>query len=513
MLLSHLLPALSGATLYGPRAVTEVDITGIAYDSRAVAGGDLFVALPGVHVDGHRFIAGAVARGASAVLCQYPPGDEPPVPHIVVPDARAAMADVAAAFYGHPSDRLDVVGVTGTDGKTTTSFLLHAVLQGTGRAAALISTVAFRVGDVAWDNASRQSTPESPDVQALLARAVTAGCTHAVVEATSHALMLDRLRGCHVDAGVFTNLTSDHLDFHGTPENYRAAKARLFQGLGHYPKGNIPKGNIKPAAILNRDDDAYAYMRDAGAADVTSYGLHPEADVRAHDVAVTAEGIRFRVTAPDGGHAVTARSPMTGRFNVYNLLAALAYAHTQGIGLEAAAEALSAAPGVPGRMRRVDAGQPYTVVVDYAHTPDSLTKVLDELRAVTPGRLIAVFGSAGERDRGKRPVMGRIAAERCEAVVLTDEDPRLEDRLTIIEEIAAGARAAGARDERTLLLRPDRREAIGTAVRLARPGDTILLAGKGHESCIIVGTEKTPWDEEGEARAAIVADSRRSSKK
>jgi UDP-N-acetylmuramoyl-L-alanyl-D-glutamate--2,6-diaminopimelate ligase len=494
MLLSILLSTLTEATLVGPR---EAEIGGIAYDARVLERGELFVALPGVHVDGHRFIAAAVARGAAAVLCQYEPGDDPPVPHVLVPDTRAAMADLAAAFYGHPSDHLTVIGVTGTDGKTTTGFLLHAMLQGAGHAAGLIGTVAFRVGDREWENSSRQTTPEAPDVQRLLAAMAAARVEYAVVEATSHALMLDRLRGCHFDAGILTNITSDHLDFHGTLDQYRAAKARLFHGLGSGKKA------AAPVAILNRDDASYEYMRAASAAPVLSYGRHPEAAVRAHEVDVLAGGIRFRATTPAGD--VEVRSPLTGRFNVHNLLAALAFAVSQGIDPGAAAAALAAMPGVAGRMRRVDAGQPFTVVVDYAHTPDSLAKVLDELRAVTAGRLIAVFGAAGERDRGKRPHMGRIAAERCELVILTDEDPRLEDRLAIIEEIAAGAGAAGARAGESLLLCPERRAAIEVAVRAAQPGDTILLAGKGHERCIIVGTERIPWDEEAEARAALAA--------
>jgi len=499
MLLSHLRSALTDATLVGAPNAGATEITGIAYDSRAVAPGDLFVALPGVHVDGHRYIEAAVARGASAVLCQYPPGGNPPVPHLLVSDTRAAMADVAARFYGDPSERLNVVGVTGTDGKTTTSFLLHAVLQSTGHRAALISTVAFRIGDREEYNASRQTTPESPDVQRLLAEAVAAGCTHAVVESSSHALMLDRLRHCHIDAGVFTNLTPEHLDFHGTLDEYRAAKARLFQSLGQGGR----KQDVPAVAVINRDDASYDAMRAASAAPVVSYGLNVESDVRAHDLAVSVDGISFRATTPAG--EITVHSPLIGRFNVYNLLAALAYAYAQGIALEDAALALSAVYGVPGRMRRVEAGQPFTIVVDYAHTADSLTKVLDELRAVTRGRLIAVFGAAGERDRSKRAPMGRVAAARCDLVVLTDEDPRLEDRLDIIEEIAVGARAAGAREGDTLLIRPDRRDAVRVAVAAARAGDTILLAGKGHESCIIVGTEKAPWDEEDEARAAVAA--------
>jgi len=265
MRLTDLYPALSDATLIGPR---DAAITGIADDSRVVRPGDLFVAVQGERVDGQRFIDAAVARGAAAVLCQIAPDDTPSVPHIVVPDARAALADVAAAFYGYPSTRLRVVGVTGTDGKTTTCFLLHALLQGTGRPAGLSSTVAVRVGAQSRPTTSGYTTPPAHEVQRLLAEMAAAGCAYAVVEASSHALMLDRLRGCHVDAAILTNITSDHLDFHGTLENYRAAKARLFRGLGAYPKPDQMS-----VAILNRDDASYDAMRAASAAPTLSYGL------------------------------------------------------------------------------------------------------------------------------------------------------------------------------------------------------------------------------------------------
>ena len=492
MLLSTLLSSLPNVALTGLR---DVEIAGIAYDSRELAHGELFVALPGVHADGHQFITSAVERGAVAVVCREAPG-ELTVPYAVVPDPRAAMADLAATLYGYPSRRIKVIGVTGTDGKTTTCTLLHAMLQATGHAAGLIGTVSFRVGDREWDNSSRQTTPESPDVQRLLAAMVEARLEYAVVEATSHGLVLDRLRGCDFDVGIFTNLTSDHLDFHGTTEHYRAAKARLFVDLGH-----LSKPGVTPVAILNCDDPSYDFMRLACTVPVLSYGLSETADVRARDVEVTATGISFRAVTSAGETAV--RSTLAGRFNVYNVLASLAFAISQGIQPAVAAAALGAVDGVPGRMRRVEAGQPFSLIIDYAHTPDSLAKVLDDLRCVTGGRLIAVFGAAGERDRAKRPVMGRLAAERCDLVILTDEDPRLEDREAIIEEIAAGARSAGARDGRELLLRPDRREAIRLAVQAAQPGDLILLAGKGHERCIISGTERIPWDEEFEARAAI----------
>lgn len=488
MHLTTLLSSLPDATVAGPR---DAEITGMAYDSRAVRPGDLFVALPGLRVDGQRFSAEAVARGAAAILCQREPDGEPAVPHVLAPDARAAMADVAAVFYGHPSDHLTLAGVTGTDGKTTTGFLMHALLQATGHPAGLIGTVAFKIGESVYTNTLHQTTPEAPDVQRLLAEMVAADLEYAVVEVSSHALMLDRLRGCRFTTGILTNLTSDHLDFHGTLEGYRAAKARLFAGLS----GDGAR------AILNHDDASYAYMRAASAAPVLSYGVQPGAAVRAHHVEVAASGIRFQATTPAG--AVEIRSPLTGRFNVYNLLAALAFAVARGIAPTRAAEALATVPGVPGRMQRIEAGQPFGVVVDFAHTPDALLKVLDELRAVTTGRLIVVFGTPGERDRTKRPAMGRIAAERADLVILADDDPRGEDRHEIIAQIAAGARSAGLREGAALRLCPDRREAIRLAVGAARPGDTVLLAGKGHEDSITIGTERLAWDEAAEARAAI----------
>lgn len=489
MLLSALLAAVPAAVAVG---AGDPEIAGIAYDSRAVRPGDLFVALPGTQVDGHRFIEAAVSRGAAAVLCRQAPSGSPGVPHLVVPDSRAAMADVAAAFYGRPAERLKMVGITGTDGKTTTGFLIHALLRGTGHPAGLLGTVAFRIDERVLKNEARLSTPESPDVQRLLAEMVAAGAEYAVVEATSHGLVLDRLRGCRFEVGVFTNLAHDHLDFHGTMENYRDAKARLFQGL--------PEGGV---AILNRDDACYEFLRSVSSAAVLSYGLHPAAEVRARDVAVTVDGIRFAAQTPAG--AVEVASSLTGRFNVHNLLAALAFACSQRIDLHQAAAALTTVSDVPGRMKRVDAGQPFAVVIDYAHAPNSLTKVLDELRPLTPGRLIAVFGAGGNRDQLKRPIMGRIAAERCDAIVLTDEDPYTERSEDIIEAIAAGARAAGAREGETLWLCPDRHEAVLLAIGMARPGDTVLFAGKGHEASIVTGTYRRPWDEEAEVRAAIAA--------
>jgi UDP-N-acetylmuramoyl-L-alanyl-D-glutamate--2,6-diaminopimelate ligase len=397
------------------------------------------------------------------------------------------MADAADAWFGRPSQSLEVIGVTGTDGKTTTGFLGMQVLSAGGGRPGLIGTVAQRIGDRLIRNEGRNTTPESLELQEALARMVTAGNDSVVMEATSHGLALERTRNCRFKVGIVTTVTSEHLEFHGTLEAYRAAKALLVEEA--------------PTAILNADDESFAFFRDRSVGSVVTYAIDADADVRARDVVVEATGSRFGLTARSWRGTVSL--PMPGRFNVYNALAALALAEVEGVDLAVAADALADDAGVPGRMQRVDVGQPFALVVDYAHTADSLGKVLSALRPLTRGRLIAVFGSAGERDATKRAEMGRVGAELADAVVVTDEDPRLEDSRVINEQIAEGARAAGARDGENLLVIDDRRAAIARAVMLAGEGDVILLAGKGHEHSIIYGTEHRWWDEAEVARAAL----------
>lgn len=494
--LLQIVSALTDARLCGARP-EGVEVTSIAYDSRRVERGALFVALPGAHVDGLRFAPKAIAAGAVAVLCARAP-DDATVPYVVVPDARAAMADAAAALYGDPSAALDIVGVTGTDGKTTTSFLVHALLQGTGHPTGLLSTVTARIGAVETPLPLHHTTPESGDLQRLLRQMVDAGLTHAVVETSSHALALERVRGCSFNAGIVTNITPEHLDFHGTMDEYRKAKARLLRVLESGPAGT-------PIAILNRDDPSFDFLQAASAAPVLSFGRGPNAMVRAVDETVTATGVSFNALTPAG--AVSMRSPLTGAFNVMNLLAALSLAVARGIDLHDAAAALETMRDVPGRMQRISAGQPFNVVVDFAHTPDALAKALDTLRTVTPppGRLIAVFGAAGERDPRKRRPMGRVAAERCDLVIVTDEDPRSESPEEIASEIVAGAHDAGARENDNLFVVLDRADAIAMAVASARPGDTVVLAGKGHEATMHLGDGDIPWDEAQTARHALAA--------
>lgn len=464
------------------------EVRGLAYDSRSVERGTLFFAVPGAHQDGHDFVQGAVAAGALAVVVEREL-PELPVPQIVVDRTRRALADAADAWFGQPSRDLTVIGITGTDGKTTTSFLAAELLRSGGRRPGLIGTVAVDVGDERLSNHDRNTTPEALELQALLARMVKAGNDSVVLEATSHGLALERTRNCRFEIGVVTTVTSEHLELHGTVENYRAAKARLIEEA--------------PLAILNADDDSFAYFRDRARDRVLTYAIETDADLRATDLTSHAGGSAFAFVVEGVRHEV--RLPMPGRYNVSNALAALAIAHASGVDLAAATEALAHTAGVPGRMERVDAGQPFAVVVDYAHTADSLAKVLQTLRPLTQGRLLAVFGSAGERDPTKRPAMGAVGARLADITIVTDEDPRLEDPRVINEAIAQGAREAGAVDGETLLVIDDRREAIARAVALARPGDVLVLAGKGHEESIFYGAESHPWDDRVVAREALAA--------
>lgn len=464
------------------------EVTGLAYDSRNVRAGTLFFAVPGVHVDGHDYAAVAVKDGAIGVVSEREM-EGLDAPQLVVDRTRRALADAADAWYEQPSKELEVIGITGTDGKTTTSFLAVELLRAGGRRPGLIGTVAADIGDERLPNEDRNTTPESLELQELLARMVEAGNESVVMEATSHGLALERTRNCRFDVGVVTSVTSEHLEFHGSLEAYRRAKARLVEEA--------------PLAILNTDDDAFAFFRERARDRVLTYGIDADADLRATELVADAAGSRFTLVAPDWRGEVT--TPMPGRFNVSNALAALAVAHAEGVAWPVAVDALARTMGVPGRMERVDAGQPFAVVVDYAHTADSLGKVLRMLRPVTRGRLIAVFGSAGERDPTKRPAMGRVSAELADVTVVTDEDPRLEDPRAINEAIADGARSAGGVDGESLLVIDDRREAIARAMAMAREGDVVLLAGKGHETSIFYGADKLPWDDREVARDALAA--------
>lgn len=471
-------------------------IGAVRYDSRTVAPGDLFVAVPGTATDGHAHVAAAVAAGAAAVVVERAGACPATVPCLVVGSSRSALADLAAARQGFPARSLHVTGVTGTDGKTTSTFLLAHLLDGLGHASGMLSTVAFKIGERYEENLARQSTLEAPEIQEALAAMVARGVRDVVLEATSHGLVQQRVRRCGFDAALVTNVTSEHLDFHGTRERYLDAKALLLATLLETEGKPGPR-----IACINADDEGAASLIERSPVPVIPFGLGDGAVVRAAHVASGPTGSTFDVLIEGRSCGATTRLP--GLFNVYNCLGVLAVLHGRGLSVEAALPHLETFRGVPGRMRRVDEGQPFTVVVDYAHTAASLEKVLLTLRPLTRGSLIAVFGSAGDRDREKRPVMGAVAARCADFSIFTDEDPRSEPPLAIIDEIAAGAVAAGAREGRDFARLADRRAAIERAIERAGAGDVVLLAGKGHERSILLAGASVPWDEEEVARTAL----------
>ena len=487
-----------------------VRVTGVALDSRTVWQGAVFIAIHGERADGHAFAADAVAAGAVALVVERPL--DIPVPQLVVEHSRRALASTACWWYGDPSAELAVVGITGTDGKTTTSYLATAALEAAGVPTGMLGTAALEVGAVRAPNPDHATTPEAPRLQAILRAMVAAGDRAAVVETTSHGLALDRVAGVRYDVAIVTNVTSEHLELHGTWAAYRDAKRSLFDNLAT-DRDNPPKASgWTRTGIVNADDpsaDVFIEATRRAGARILTYGASPSllrADVEATNIVASRwpEGLRFSYRTPSGEGEL--RTRLLGRFNVRNYLAVIALGEAIGLEPGAVAAALESVTGVPGRMERIDAGQPFEVVVDFAHTPASLELLLQELGGVAKARgggLIAVFGSAGERDTQKRPDMGRIAAERCRLVVLTDEDPRAEDRDAILAEIAAGATAAGLRRSIDLLLIADRRAAIRAAFEQAARGDVVLLAGKGHERTIEYADRAEPWDERGEARAAL----------
>lgn len=477
----------------------DPEVTGVSYDTRTLRPGELFVAIGGFHVDGARFLADAFARGASAAIVGRGAASSagaPPGPVIDVDDPRAALAALAAAWYGFPARRLRTIGVTGTDGKTTTSYLIAAMLDAAGLRNGLFTTVAFKVGDRWEENESRQTTPEAPTVQELLRRLVDGGCSHAVLESTSHGLELHKLDHCEYDVAVLTNLSPDHLDFHRSFEAYRAAKGRLFAMLDEASDKEVAK-----LAVLNADDESSDYMASRTRARRLTYAIDRDADVRATALELRADGSRVAVSTPAGPVELSLALP--GRFNVSNALAAVAVGVGLGLPLDQVAAGLAACEGVPGRMRRIEEGQPFTVVVDYAHTAASFAKVLQALRPLTAGRLIAVFGCAGERGAERRTGMGNVAAGNVDFTVITSEDPRGEEPEAIVDEIARAMLAAGALEGEAFVRQADRRAAITLAFDRAAPGDLVLLTGKGHEHSIETATGSVPWDEGEVARALL----------
>jgi UDP-N-acetylmuramoyl-L-alanyl-D-glutamate--2,6-diaminopimelate ligase len=477
---------LSGVRLCRPLPpeLAALVVEGIEYDSRRVSKGTLFFAFAGSRTDGRQFAQDALARGAIAVAGEgEPPGD---LPWIQVEHGRQALAQASLNFYGHPDRRLRLTGITGTNGKTTTSYLVDSVLRADGHVTALIGTIEYHLAGKILPAVN--TTPESLELIRIFAELERVGGKYATMEVSSHALALGRVYGLTFHTTVFTNLTRDHLDFHGTMEDYFAAKQRLFTGAGGPP----------PAfAILNRDDEYAGRLALHPTTHVIGYGLGPAAELRARHVSSSLRGLRFEVQF--GKTRFPIESALIGRINVYNILAACGVGLSYGVPVETIARGIANLRAVPGRFERVDEGQPFTVVVDYAHTDDALRNVIAVARGLNPKRVITLFGCGGDRDRTKRPLMGYAAAEASDFVIVTSDNPRSEDPLGIINDALVGVR----RVDVPHLVEPDRAAAIARAIQEAREGDMVILAGKGHETYQILKDRTVPFDDRAVAREVL----------
>lgn len=501
---------LAGAKITKIHGNPDTSVTGISYDSRTVSRGDVFFAIEGEHTDGHRYIADAVAAGAAAIVhSKRIPASTPATARVHTDSPRRALSAAAAALYGHPSRSLYCIGITGTDGKSTTTYMLYQLLRALGIHAGFLSTVYVDTGTGVRKNPLRQSTPEAPEVHALLAEMRDNGLTHAVVEATSHGLSekTHRLSNVWWKGAIMTNIDHEHLEFHGSFERYLHDKTRLFSALERVADQDTPATTGDHAlpygefAVINSDDPNAQAFQKALHRRIFMYSPSGRAaDVRARSVRSEPDGIRFSIEVEGSRHA--AFVPLAGTFNVANALAAVIAAHrASGHDWDRVIAQLPGLSALPGRMQKISESQGFTVLVDFAHTPASFEQVLPAAKAETDGRLIVVFGSAGERDTQKRKLQGQVADRYADTIFLTDEDPRGEDRGKILDDIASACKHH-KRDE-DLHLVPDRREAIRQALKLATGGDTVLLLGKGHESSIIYRDKVVEWDEAGIAREIL----------
>lgn len=498
MKLGELVSALKSPVQEG----LDRDVSGIAHDSRHVKPGSLFVAVRGYHSDGHQFIPQALEQGAVAVVVERrdPAAAAAGTAQIIVEDSRNALALLSAAFYRHPSQRLKLIGVTGTNGKTTTTYLVKAIIEASGQVAGLIGTIDYRVGDRIYP--APNTTPESPDLQRLLAEMVDAGAGHCIMEVSSHALELGRTAACTFTAAAFTNLTQDHLDFHSDMDAYFRAKLRLFTSL-----------TAGRHAVINLDDPRAGDVINATQATVITTGMtdravvHPSGPIE-HGI----RGLAFEAATPSG--TVFIESPLVGRHNISNILTAIGIGTALGFGTDVIARGIKNMKAVPGRMETVDEGQAFGVVVDYAHTEDALVRLLESVRGIAEKRVITVFGCGGDRDRTKRPRMGAAALSGSDVVIVTSDNPRTEDPLSIIREVEAGmlggkrmpppqGRSLPGTGKTPYYIVPDRREAIALALRIAEPGDIVVVAGKGHEDYQIIGNVRSHFDDRETAREEI----------
>jgi UDP-N-acetylmuramoyl-L-alanyl-D-glutamate--2,6-diaminopimelate ligase len=476
----------------------DADITGIVSDSRLVKPGYLFVAFVGGTIDGHNYVKAALERGAVAIVGMHPLHNLH-VPYLRVKDSRMALPHLAAAFYGYPARKLTMIGVTGTDGKTTTTNLIYEILQAAGYKSGMISTINAVIGDQVLDTGFHVTTPDAPDVQRYLAQMVEAGLTHVVLEVTSHGLAQYRADACEFDIAVVTNITHEHLDYHGSYEAYRSAKGRLFVSLS----STLPKSQGNPRmAVLNRDDSSFDYLAKISDCLLTSYGFYPEAEIRPDHIQRRPDGMDFIVHGK--GRDFPINCHLVGDFNISNCLAAIGTTvYALGVSPGAAQIGIANLKSVPGRMERIDLGQDFTAIVDFAHTPNALHVALETARAITQGRVIAVFGSAGLRDREKRRMMAGVSVELADLTVLTAEDPRTELLDDILAQMADGACSNGGIEGQTFWRIPDRGEAIRLAISFAKPGDLVIACGKGHEQSMCFGEIEYPWDDRTAMRAAI----------
>ena len=478
MKLKELLHGLDVLELHADEAL---DITGVQYDSRQVTPGALFVAISGFQTDGHKYIPKAMENGAVCVVCEKKP--ETDIPYVLVSNARSALAALGANWFGHPADAMCVVGITGTNGKTTSTYLLKHVLEKTlGAKVGLIGTIQNMIGDEILH--TERTTPESFELQKLLREMADAGCTHVVMEVSSHAISLERIGGIHFDVAAFTNLTEDHLDFHKTMDAYCEAKAELFRRCR--------------LAVVNADDSYSDRILAAAACPVLTTGVHRPADLRGEDLELLAQGIRF--TAVSGEERAAVSLPIPGKFTVYNALTVMGIAKQLGISLTDCAAALKTASGVKGRVEVVPTpGKPYSILIDYAHTPDGLENVLSSVKDFCKGRVIAVFGCGGDRDPMKRPIMGHIGVKLSDFAVITSDNPRTEDPMAIIEDILTGVK----QEDGEYIVIEDRRAAIRYAMDIGKKDDIIILAGKGHETYQDIGGVKRHLDEREEVAAHL----------
>lgn len=486
--------------------IPDAPITAVTADSRLVQPGTVFVAIQGGTVDGHRFIPDALARGASAVVGTADLAAEAagwPAPYIRVADARLALATLAAALYDFPSSAMRLIGVTGTDGKTTTTNLIYHILRSAGWQAGMISTIGAKIGDADLDTGLHVTTPDAPDVQRYLAQMHAAGCQIAVLETTSHGLHQGRVAAVDFDVAVVTNVTHEHLDYHGSWDAYLEAKATLFRSLAGSARKLRSDGSPQPkVAVLNADDASYERLRALPADLQLSYGVETSpADLHASQITYLPDRTTFAVQTPAG--AATVDLPLAGPFNVSNCLAAIGAGLAVGLPLDQIIAAVATIPGVDGRMERIDCGQDFTAIVDFAHTPVSLQRALEAVRPMTAGRVIAVFGSAGLRDVQKRYLMAETSVRLADLTVLTAEDPRTESLDTILAQMAEGAQRAGGVEGRDFVRIADRNAAVLYAVSLARPGEVVVVCGKGHEQSMCFDATEHPWRDQPVMRWAL----------